>query len=200
MECPECRDNIPAARGVGSREIPGADYREGLVYRNPVGNSIAEALHHYPGKLHKVPDDPAVYPPAFRLEAFGEIPVIEGDHGVYAPVQEPVDEAVVEIQSLRIHPATPLGKHPGPAYGKAIGSAPDSLDEIEVLPPTVVVVAGHIPVAPVPDRPGAPGKSVPNRDPFPVILPGALDLIRGGTDPPEEVVGEGDGSHESKLR
>src|SRR5262249_49689841 len=83
-----------------------------------------------------------------------------------------------------------LGEDPRPGDREAVGGGADRLHQRDVLLIPVVVVVRHIAGVAVLDLAWRVGKGVPDRRPLAVLVPRALDLIRGRRHTPVEAVGK----------
>src|SRR5581483_10883459 len=79
-----------------------------LVVRDPVLHAVAEARADDLDVLAERVDDPAGRPAAMLIEHLRRVPVEERAERRDAVVEQLVDEAVVEVEPLRIDGATSL--------------------------------------------------------------------------------------------
>ncbi len=104
--------------------------------------------------------------------------MIEGGIGLDAPLQHAVDQAVVEVETGLVDGAGALGDEARPGEGEAIGVKARVADQIEILGPEFVVIAGVEAGIAIVDIAGGGGERIPDRTAPTVALP-ALDLVGG---------------------
>ncbi len=114
----------------------------------------------------------------------------QGGHRGDAALVQAVEEAAVEVEAALVGRAGAVGLDPGPGDGEAVAAQPEVAHEVEVLGVAVVVVDGHVAGVAVAGAPRDAAEGVPDRLAAPVLLGGALDLVRGGGRAPAEVVRE----------
>ena len=156
------------AQGVAQQGVLG-----GLVQGDPLRHAVAETVRDQRHVLGEAFGRVALQPVQVR----GQVPVEQRRDGTDARRAQVVDQPVVEVQAL-------LGAGPRPGDGEAVGVHAQAGQECHVLAVAVDVVAGHRRRRAVlhPSRPGREG--VPHGRP--ALVRGALDLVRGGGDAPEE--------------
>src|SRR5262249_19763255 len=101
-----------------------------------------------------------------------------------------VYEAVVEVETFRVRLAGALGEDPRPGDGEPIGVRAETLHQRDVLLVPVVVVVSDVAGVIVLDVPGSVAIGIPDRQALAVLVPRALDLVRGRADAPVEAVRE----------
>jgi hypothetical protein len=111
-----------------------------------------------------------------------EVPVVEGHVGVDARLQESVDDAVVVVQALLVHPAGAVRQDARPAQRQPVGVQAELLHQGDVVAIPVVGVARHVARDVLEHLPRCVPKGVPDRRPLPVLVPPSLDLERTGGD------------------
>ena len=120
------------------------------------------------------------------LERLRQVPMIERQPRLDAVLEELVDQAVVEVEPLRVRLAVAVRKQPRPGHREAIGLAAELPDERDVLLVAVIVLVGAVAGAAVLDLAGDADELVPDRDPSTVLIDRALDLIGRGRRAPDE--------------
>ena len=133
---------------------------------------------------HNVPVQPA----ALVLKGAGQIPVIQGNHGLDAVFQQGIHQIVVEFKALFVHRTVPIGDDAGPADGEAVGLDAVGLHQGHILRPAVVAVAGHIAGVAVVGLAGGMGEIVPDAGALAVFIPAALALIGGAGNAPDKIL------------
>ncbi len=145
---------IGPARGHLAFEVADPGRAGRLVEGGPVGDAVAEAFGHDRGVGGEVLGRLALGPAAAVLEGLGQVPVVEGDGGGDARLQEAVHQLVVEREALGVDRAVAAGEHPGPGDGQPVGVGAELAHQADVLAPAVVVVAGDVAVVVVRDLSG----------------------------------------------
>ncbi len=124
------------------------------------------------------------------LQGQRQVPVIEGDVGRHSGCEQRVDEAIVEIEPLRIGRAASVGKNARPGNREAVGAGAERLHQRHVLMITVIMVDRDVAGIAVGDFARRVGEAVPDRLAFVVLVPRAFDLIRCGRGSPDEPLGK----------
>nr|ACR50752.1 conserved hypothetical protein [Streptomyces longisporoflavus] len=162
-----------------------------LVEGRPVLDPVAQTLGDDGGVGGEVLGRLAGRPAAAVLERLREVPVVERGEGGDARLQQAVHQPVVEGDPGLVHRPVPAGDDTRPGEREAVRADPEPLHEADVLGHPVVVVTGDVPGVAVVDLARGVGEGVPDRGRAAVLGDGALDLIGGCGDAPEEIVGEG---------
>ena len=123
-----------------------ADVDEGahLVEGHEVLDAVGEMLGDVAGVVGEGLGGVAGLPAALVFEGLREIPVEEGAVGLDAGGEELVDEAVVEVEALRVGRAGAVGKTRGQATEKRKALRPRSLHEGDVFVVAMVEVVGDV--------------------------------------------------------
>lgn len=195
------------SQAPGGVAVPG--HHVGVVDGDPVLDLAAEVAEAELGVIPEVVGQGAVGPAAVSiLQELGQVPVVQGDHGLHAQLPEPLQQTPVVAQPLPVGGAgAAIGEHPRPRDGEAVMGDPELAQPLRVSEDIVVAVAGHVPGggrgrrrgARRPAgrrgvawrRRGAVGERVPDGGALAVLLPAALRLVGGAAHGPEEAVGEG---------
>jgi hypothetical protein len=169
-------------RGVRAPGVTehGDDVR--LVDRDPVLDPVPQALADQAGVLGEPVRGVAVQPAAVVLERLREVPVVERCHRLDVPLEQPVDEPVVEVEAGLVHVTGAGGLDPGPGDGEPVAADPEPRHQVEVLLEAVVVVAGDITRGPVHDPAGQMGEGVPDARSLAVLGGRPFDLVRRRAD------------------
>ena len=137
-------------------------HHPGLVVGGDGGHAVAEAAGHAARVVDEAVHRVAVRPAALLLQRLGQVPVVQRQVGLDAARQQAVDQALVEVQALGVPGARAVGLHARPRRPRSgRHRRPGSRDEVQVLCPAVVVVAGDVAVAAVGDGAGHGGRSCP---------------------------------------
>jgi hypothetical protein len=148
--------------------------------------AVAEVLRHQFGVVAEPAGDVAVHPAALVLQGAGQIPVIQRGERLQATLQHTVQQAVVKIDAGLVDRAGTLGNQPRPGEGEAIAVEAAVADEVEILGPAIVVVAGDAAVVGILHIARRGGEGVPDAGAATVEL-AALDLIGGGRGAKHEI-------------
>ena len=171
---------------VRAEGVPHGHVDEGFVQRDPHLDPVAERLRDQAGVVGEAVGGVPVQPAAGILEGLRQIPVEQGGHGIDPPVQQGVDEPVVERQAGRVDRAAAGGLDPGPGDREAVRVDTEVGEQVDILGVPVVMVARHCTAAAVGDPAGFGGEGVPDRRSAPVLVDRTLDLIGGGRGTPGE--------------
>ena len=157
-----------------------------LVERGPGRHPVTETLVHGRRVAGEDFRRLAVGPAAPVLQVLRKVPVVERDDRVDALGQQPVDQAVVEVQPARVDRPGAVRLDPRPGDGEAVRLEAEVGHQRDVALPAVVVVARHVAgVAGVhPARRTA--ERVPDGRSAAAVGGRALDLVRGGGRTPNE--------------
>ena len=158
-----------------------------LVVGDPPGDAVAERLVHDRRVLDEALHDVAVLPATTILKRLGKVPVIERRRRLHALLEKALAEAPIEVDALLVRGAHPGGLDPGPGDAEAIRVEAVGSDEVDVLRPAVIVVAGDIPGVAVCDVSGRMTEGVPDGRAAAILVDGALDLVAGGGGSPGEL-------------
>src|SRR6185437_3435814 len=120
------------------------------------------------------------------LERLRQVPMIERGIGLDAVCEELIDQAVVEVEALRVRCAVAVRKHARPGNRKTISLGAEVLDEADVFLVAVIMIVGAIGVGVVADLAGRMAERIPDRGAAAVLVDGAFDLIGRGRRAPDE--------------
>src|SRR6185503_19917782 len=104
---------------------------------------------------------------------------------------ETLDQAAVEIEPALVGRSAAVGLDPGPGDREAVGAQAERGDQVEILAPAVVVLAGRVAGVAVVHLPRRVRETVPDRLAAAVGRGRTLDLERRCRRAPGEVLGKG---------
>ena len=160
-----------------------------FVQRGPHLHPVAERIMHVECVLGEAVGGVADSPAAVLLQRLRKVPVVKGEPGQDAGIQQLVDEPLVEVDALEVERAA-VGTHPRPRRREAVGLQSHRGHERHVVAVAVVVVARDITVVGVDHGAGNPAEGIPDRVGAPALVGGPFDLVRGGGRSEQEVGGE----------
>ena len=178
------------ARGVDAGGVAEEGRAPRLVQGRPVGHPVRQRPVDRGRVVDEAVDHLAAGPAPGVLERLGEVPVVQGDPGLDAALQQAVGQPPVEVEALGVDGPAAAGLDPRPGHREPVGPQPEVGHEGRVLPVPVVVVGRHRARVPAghPTRGG--GEGVPDRAPPPPLGRRPLHLVRRGPGPPHEPVRE----------
>ncbi len=179
-------ERAPVSRGQRAVQVAAVGDHPGFVQRHPARHTIAKPADHERGVFGKPVCDVRIEPAAELIERRGEIPVVEGDHGLDAVREQRVDQPLVEVEARRVHAAAAVGQDPAPRDAEAIGREPERAHQRDVLRVPAVVVARDIAGVTVVDTPGRMREAVPDARAGAVGERRAFDLVRRRRRAPQE--------------
>jgi hypothetical protein len=141
--------------------------------------TITEMLADERGVVAEPAANIAVHPAALVLQRRRQVPMIERRIGLDAAFEHAVEQAVVEVDAGLVDGAGALGDQPRPGKGEAIGIKAAIADQVEVLRPQFIVIAGVEAGIAIVDIAGRGREAVPDRGAAAIAL-AALDLVGGG--------------------
>ena len=180
---------LPAG-GVDAGDVAQGGDALGLVQGHVGIHPSGEMLRHHGGVPAEGSHDVPVQPAALVLKGAGQVPMVQGNHGLDAIFQQRVHQAVIIGKALLVYSAVPVGDDAGPAEGEAVGLNAVRLHQGHVLRAAVVAVAGGVAGVAVIDVAGDMGEFVPDAQALAVLIPAALALIGGAGHAPQEILGE----------
>ena len=180
----------PVCRAGRLRPVRVAEERDhpGLVVRDPVVDEVAELGEDDVGVLDEPVDEVARRPAALLLQRLREIPVVERRQRRDSALEQPLDEAAVEVEALAVGGAAPVRLDARPCDREPVALEPERLHQVEVLAPAVVVLAGRVARVAVQDPARRGREAIPDRLAAAVDLRRALDLEGRGRRAPHEAV------------
>src|SRR5690606_9029751 len=175
---------LPPGRVLAAR-VADEGGAQRLVEGGPVIDPVAEGLVHGDRVVEEALRGVSVRPAAGVLDRLRKIPVVEGEPGQDAVLEQLVDEATVEVDALRVDGAVG-GLDARPAHREAVGVESEALHELNVVGHAVVVVDRDLGGVAAGDVPRRACEVIPDRVELAVFLGGALDLGGSGRGTPDE--------------
>ena len=157
-----------------------------LIVGRDGSHTIAHAPVYALRILHKPVHGIPVCPASGRLQLAGQVPVVQGEIGLDAAVQQTIDDALIKIESFLVPVARATRAHARPGNRKTVGIHTQTGDQVQIGFPAVVMVTGHHTVAGVGDGTWLAAKVVPDGRALAVQICRALDLECAGSDPPDK--------------
>src|SRR3712207_5103474 len=149
-----------------------------LVDGEEVLDAVAELLGHIPRVVGERLWCLARPPPAVPvLQGLRQVPVVERGERLDADGEQFVDEAVVEVQPLRVGRTGAFGEDARPGDREAVGISAKIPHQRHVFFVAVVVVIGDVTGVAVLDLARSVGEGVPDRLALAVFVPRSLDLV-----------------------
>ena len=102
--------------------------------------------------------------------------MIQGSPRLQTTRQHAIHQIGIELQTLFIDSAGRIGNHTWPGDGKAISIQAHLLGDIEILLPTMIMIAGDPCIAAISYSARLLGKVIPNRWYTPRLTRGAFNL------------------------
>src|SRR6266545_3847628 len=158
-----------------------------LVQGRPVAHAVAQGLVDEGAVLDEVAHHLAVGPAAGVLERLREVPVVQRDPRFDAALQQAVDQAGVEVEALGVGRSAALWLDAWPGAREPVGTEAEVGHEGRVLPVAVVVVGGDVTGVAAGDPARDAAEGVPDGETTASLPDGALHLVGGGGDAPDEV-------------
>ncbi len=173
--------HVAIAWRVNAEEMAQEGDAPGFIDRCSGVQAIAEVLADDGGIVAKPASDIAIHPAALVLQGAGQVPVVERGKRLQPPLEHAVDQPIVEVEPGLIYGAGAFGDQPRPGQREAIAFKAGVADQVEILRPAIVVVAGHVAVVGVLHVAGGRRKRIPDGRSPPIGL-ATFDLIgsRGG--------------------
>ena len=183
----EGQGSVSRAGGVVAEHVAQERDAPRLVVGDPVVDAVAEAAGNDIGVVDEGVHRGAVGPAARVLQGLGQVPMVQGDKGADARRQQPINQALVEVEAARIDRARAIGQDARPGDREAIGCQAQALHQGNVVAPAVVVVVGHIARVAVVGLTGRVAEGIPDGWLAAILGNSALDLVGGRGGSPQEV-------------
>ena len=161
-----------------------------LVVRGDRGRAVAEAARDLGGVVHEPADGIAIHPAAAFLQRLGQVPVVQRQVRLDAPLEQPVDEPVVEVEALLVPLARAERLDARPRDREPVGIRAEARDQPDVLADAVVVIAGVLAAAAILDRAWPTAELIPDRVAASILVGSTLDLVGAGRHAPDEIPGK----------
>ena len=159
----------------------------GFVEGEEAPDAIAEPRGDIAGVIGERLGGLAPFPAAKTvLQGLRQVPVIERDVGRDSVREQRIDEAIVEVEALRIGRADAVGKDARPRNREAVGARAERLHERDVLLVAMIMVDRDVAGVAVRDLAGRVGEAVPDRAALAILVPRAFDLVSRGRGSPDE--------------
>ena len=175
------------ARRMLTRAVAHLRERPWLVERDPGVDTVTEAARHEGRVVGEPIDDLRLQPASAVLQLLWQVPVVEGQPRLDPAIQQPVDEAVVEVQAGLIAAAGAAGLNAWPRDAEAIGPQAHLGHEVEVVAPSPVVVARDVAGLVVDDPARRVAERVPDARAASIEVHRTFDLVGGGCRAPRKV-------------
>ena len=187
---PRCKKRIlrqPKSRRVNPRAVAKPDAALRFVQGKIVPHAPLKMRRHGSCIGGKRLGCICVLPAALVLQGLRQIPVIQRNIRLYACRKQGIHKAVVPSQPCRVDLALPFRENARPSDGKPVGSQMHRLEQVDILLPAVVAVAGNVPGFPVFGFARRMAEGVPDGGSAPILIHTALDLIGCGRRTPDKI-------------
>ena len=172
---------VAVAGSMGAEIVAEIGDAPGLVD----GRGGFEPVAEFPGNQRGVVGEPAgnvaVHPAAPVLQRGRQIPVVKRGVGLDAAFEHAIDQTVVKVETSLVDATGSLGDQSRPGKREAIGIKAAIADQIEVLGPELIMIAGNRAGIAIVHIAGRRREAVPDRRTAAILL-ATLDLIGGGGD------------------
>ena len=163
VPCAENRAVIELIAGrVCAGGIAEADAALRLIQREIVCDAATEVFCHHAGIFGKGLGGIRIEPAALILQSLRQIPVIERDIRLNACSQQRIDKAAVPRKALDVHRAGAARDNARPGNRETVGLQVHGLEQLDVLRPAVVAVAGNVAGVTVHNAARRMGKGIPD--------------------------------------
>src|SRR5262245_7836988 len=159
-----------------------------LVDREEMADAVAQLLGHVAGVVRERIDGVAVLPSTLVLQRLRQLPVIQRGERRDPGSDQLVDQAVVEVETLRVWLTGPGREDARPGDGEPIRVRAEVLHQRDILLIAMIVVVCDVAGIAVLDVAWCVGIGVPDRGTLAIFIPRALDLVRGRAGAPKEPV------------
>src|SRR6266404_7324850 len=161
---------------------------EELIDREETRDPVAKLPRDIAGIIRKRFGGVAGLPSALVLERLRQVPVVERRKRFDAGFEQRIDQAAVEVETLRIRLTDAVGKDSRPGDREPIALDAHVLHEPHIILVAMIMIVGDIGVVAVPDLARRMRVAIPDRGAATVFPYGALDLKRRRGDAPGEAV------------
>src|SRR6516225_6860751 len=162
----------------------------GSLKIRPMLDPVAEPPGHDARVVREFCGRIAIEPAAVLLQRLRQVPMIEAQPRRDAVRHEPIDQALVKVEAARLDRAAAGRQNARPRGRKPISGKIAACEQIDIVAPAVIVVAGDIAGIAVLHAPGRVGEDVPDALAASVFVDRAFDLIARGRRAPYEVGGK----------
>ncbi len=181
---------VAPARGVEPVAVAEEGGAPGLVDGEPAADAVAQRAEEDVRVVGEALRGPALGPAPRLLEGRGQVPVVDRRRGLDAGLEEGVGQAAVVVEAGLERPARAGRLDARPGDGEAVRADAEASEELDILGPAAVGVAGEVAGHAPEHGPGPAAEVVPYRPAAAVRRGRALDLVGGGRRAPEEARGE----------
>ena len=164
-----------------------ADEAGDFVHGHPMPHPVSQAADDGLGIDGEGIGGAAGHPAALVLQGLGQIPVVQGDVGLDAGLEQGVGEPIVEVQTGLVDGAPARGDNPGPGGAEAVGLGPQLLHETDILGIAVVMITGDIAIMASGHLPRRAAEAIPDAFAAAVFPGRAFHLEGGGGGAPDEI-------------
>ena len=176
---------------VDADRVPEEGRDDRLVDRHPHRDPVGQPSGDESGVVAQALGGLAGHPAPLRLEGRRQVPVVERGEGSDPRLAQGVDRPVVEVEADRVGRAVTRRLDARPGDRKAVGIDTKAAQQVDVLVPAVVAVAGDGTRRPVGDRAGPVAEVVPDAAATTTGGHTPFDLVAGGRGADHEVTGHG---------
>jgi hypothetical protein len=168
VDGPAGLENVAHPRGMFAYEVPLVRHDERLIEGHPGLHAVAQGIADHGGVLGEPARYVRVRPAAPPEQGGREIPMEKRDERLYAGLEEPVHETVVESDAGTVDGPGAFGEDAWPADREPVAVQTEVFHQLDILGPLMVVVGGDIAILPLVCRPRRVGELVPNTAPGPI--------------------------------
>ena len=186
-------------RGKDARVMPEHGNHPRLVVGGQGSEAMAKPLAHLTGVSTKMLDGVRVVPTPFVLQRLWQIPMVQSEVCVNAPLCQSGEQPIVKSEPRFVPVALALRLNARPSHGKTIRSHPQLRQQVQVFFQSVVVVTGNAAVTAIGNVARCRTKGVPYRWASAVFARSPLDLKRSRGHPPLEGAGKRSALHVSGI-
>jgi len=153
-------------------------------------HAVAEPMSHDARVICERRRRIAIEPAAVLLQRLRQIPMVEAEPRRDAVRDEPIDQTFVKVEAALLHGAAARRQNARPRGRKPVGGKIAACEQIDMVAPAVVVVAGDVAGVAVLHASRRMGEDIPDAFAASVIVDRAFDLIARGRRAPHEVRGK----------
>ena len=162
----------------------------GLVEDRPMLHAVAEPPSHHARVICERCGRIAIEPAALLLQRLRQVPMIDAQPRRDAVRDEPIDQALVKVEAARLDRAAARRQNARPRGRKPISGKIAACEQIDIVAPAVIVVAGDIARIAVLHAPRRMGEGIPDAFAASIFVDRAFDLIARRRRAPYKVRGK----------